>query len=270
MQSVMSRPSVALRVRRLRAASALGVFTCLLTLCPATVTAQSTGTSPAAAAPVPGTGKLAASALLQYEGHGRERGFFKYSGSGELRWSHEAGHYQAMLEITALGLRVRTWKSAGDLSPQGLLPVTFQDAPRGADWTTRFLRDKNVISFSSGTPDQPLLTGAQDKLSALLQLGVLLNNAPQRYGVGDVVQFQAADAHRAEPWNFLVTAAEPRDLPGGSVNAIKLTKKSTPDFDQQIQVWLAPDQDYLPVRLLITEPGENFIDLLWKKTQKLE
>ena len=40
------------------------------------------------------------------------------------------------------------------------------------------------------------------------------------------------------------------------------------EFDQRIEVWLAPDMAYLPVRLRITEANSAFVDLLWRKTLK--
>jgi hypothetical protein len=57
-------------------------------------------------------------------------------------------------------------------------------------------------------------------------------------------------------------------LPGGLVSALKLSKEPTVEFDQRIEVWLAPELGYLPVRIRITEANGAFADLLWRKTQK--
>ena len=110
--------------------------------------------------------------------------------------------------------------------------------------------------------------GAQDKLTALLQLSALLAGAPERYPAGSSIRFQAADAHRAEVWDFKVGATELLDLPGGPTQALKLSKSPTVEFDQGIEVWLAPAMHYLPVRLRITEANGAFADLLWRKTEK--
>ena len=205
---------------------------------------------------------------LIYEGRGEEKGFLKYTAAGELVWAPEGTQYNAKLEITFLLARLRTWTSRGDLGDSGLQPTRFGDKPRGAELATHFQRDKGIISFSANNPDVALQPGAQDKLSALLQLGALMAGAPGRYGAGSVISFQAADAHRAELWDFKVGAAESLELPGGSVNAIKLIKVPTAEFDQRIEVWLAPDMGYLPVRLRITEANSTFVDLQWRKTEK--
>jgi hypothetical protein len=206
--------------------------------------------------------------LLIYDGKGEERGFIKYAASGELLWSPDGSRYNARLEISAWGFRVRTWSSKGDLTDGGLRPLRFGDKPRGAELATHFQREKGIISFSANNPDVPLQAGAQDKLSAILQLSALVAGEPERYTSGTSIAFQAADAHRAELWNFKVGATEALELPGGMVTALKLSKEPTVEFDQRIEVWLAPDLNYFPVRLRITEANGAFADLLWRKTQK--
>jgi hypothetical protein len=212
----------------------------------------------------------AAPVRLLYDGLGEEKGFIKYAASSELLWLHDGSQYSARLEISAWGFRVRTWTSKGALGAGGLAPLRFGDKPRGAELATHFQRDKGIISFSANNPDVPLQAGAQDKLSALLQLSALVAGAPERYGAGDSIRFQAADAHNAEVWNFQVGALEALELPGGPKQALKLSKAPTAEFDQRIEVWLAPDLHYLPVRLRITEANGAFADLLWRKTQNSE
>jgi len=221
------------------------------------------------AADMPRAQKLAFAppVLLIYEGKGEERGFIKYAASGELLWSPSGSHYNAYLEISAFGFRVRTWNSKGDLTDGGLQPLRFGDKPRGAELATHFQREKGIISFSANNPDVPLQTGAQDKLSAILQLGAIVAGEPARYTSGANIAFQAADAHRAELWNFKVGDIEQLNLPGGAVAAVKLSKAPTVEFDQRIEVWLAPDLHYMPVRIRITEANGAYADLLWRKTQ---
>jgi hypothetical protein len=235
--------------------------------------APSSDTPPAAAPPAPEARRVqklayAQPARLVYDGRGEERGFVKYAANAELLWLPEGAQYSARLEISAWGFRLRTWTSKGALGEAGLLPARFGDKPRGAELATHFQRDKGIISFSANNPDVPLLEGAQDKLSALLQLSAMVAGEPERYSQGTVVSFQAADAHRAELWDFKVGALEPLELPGGTLNSLKLSKEPTLEFDQRIEVWLAPEAHYLPVRLRITEANGAFADLLWRNTQK--
>jgi Protein of unknown function (DUF3108) len=203
---------------------------------------------------------------LLYDGKGEEKGFAKYRASGELLWLPNGSQYTAQLEITYFLVRLFTWTSKGELTDTGLQPLRFGDKRKGPEKATHFQRDKGIISFSANNPDVPLQPGAQDKLSAILQLSALVAGDPARYSAGTSIRFQATDAHRAEMWNFKVTASESVELPGGTVTAVKLTKEPTVEFDQRIEVWLAPDQAYLPVRLRITEANNAYVDLQWQKT----
>ena len=205
---------------------------------------------------------------MLFDGRGEERGFIKYAASAELLWLPVGEQYSARLEISAWGIRMRTWTSKGALGESGLLPTRFGDKPRGAEQATHFQRDKGIISFSANNPDVPLQPGAQDKLSALLQLSALVAGEPERYGPGTAIRFQAADAHNAETWTFQVGAMEPLELPGGTLKGIKFSKEPSLEFDQRIEVWLAPEAHYLPVRLRITEANGTYADLLWRNTQK--
>ncbi len=236
---------------------------------PSTPTSLAAATAAQAAAEVQNAKKVvyAAPALLLYDGRGEEKGF-KYSASGELWWQPEAQRYNARLELAAFGFRVRTWTSKGELTDGGLQPVRFGDKPRGAEKATHFQRDKGIISFSANNADVPLQPGAQDKLSALLQLSALFAGEPARYVAGTSIRFQAADAHRAEVWDFKVGASETLELPGGTLRGTRFTKEPTVEFDQRIEVWLAPDMQFLPVRIRITEANGAYADLLWRKTQK--
>ena len=254
--------SPAWRHRACRCLSALA----LLGL-PALLPAAHAADSPGADSSPP---TLAAPVVLQYDGKGLEQRFISYTGHAELHWSHDASHYQAQLDVSAFGMKLRSWSSTGALGAGGLLPERFDDAARGANWRTEFQRDKGVIAFSSGTPDQPLLGEAQDKLSALLQLGVIVAANPQHHAPGTSIAFQAADAHRAERWSFAVHASETLDLPGGSMATLPLVREPTPELDQKIEVWLAPGMNFLPVRLRITESDGNFLDLAWRKSQNTD
>ncbi|MCX8519925.1 MAG: DUF3108 domain-containing protein [Rhodoferax sp.] len=227
----------------------------------------STSTAPAATRHVMAPVVYAPPVLLLFDGRGEEKGYVKYAANAELLWQPQGKQYSARLEISTFGIRLRTWTSKGALSEDGLQPTRFGDRPRGAEQATHFQRDKGLITFSANNPDVTLQAGAQDKLSALLQLSALLAAAPERYPAGTSIQFQAADAHRAEIWDFKADAVETQELPGGTLRTMRLTKEPTVEFDQRIEIWLAPDLHYLPVRLRITEATGAFADLLWRKTK---
>ena len=198
------------------------------------------------------------SATLQYNVTGKLKQFH-YSANGELSWQQNGQTYEARLEISAFLLGSRTQTSSGSLGVEGLMPTRFGDKTR-SELAAHFQRDKGIISFSANTPDAPLLKGAQDRLSIVLQLSALLAADPQRFPTGTMLSMQTVSQREAEVWQFGVEKAEPLDLPYGNVMAIKLNRKPRREFDQHIEIWFAPTLDYLPVRLRITNANGDQVD----------
>ena len=212
------------------------------------------------------TFKTPDAALLKYQVQGKAKGF-DYWASAELLWKQDGQDYQARLEVSAFLLGSRVQTSQGSLGAEGLMPARFSDKTR-SELAAHFQRDKGIISFSANSPDAPLLKGAQDRLSVVLQLGALLAGDPTRFPPGTMLSFQTVSQREAEVWQFLVEKEELLQLPIGDVSAIKLNRKPRRDFDQHIELWFAPSLGYLPVRLRITNANGDMVDQLLSKTEK--
>ena len=206
------------------------------------------------------------SAFLKYQVQGQAKGFH-YWASAELNWTQNGKEYEGRLEVSALFLGSRVQTSKGMLGAEGLMPTRFGDKTR-SELAAHFQRDKGIISFSANSPDAPLLKGAQDRLSVVLQLSSLLAADPTRFPPGTMLSFQTVSQREAEVWQFLVEKEEVLQLPFGEINAIKLNRKPRREFDQQIELWFAPTLGYLPVRLRITNANGDSVDQLLSKAEK--
>ena len=206
------------------------------------------------------------SARLKYAVKGDVRNL-NYSASGELLWQQDGERYNARLEVAAFLLGSRVQTSTGLLGAEGLMPVRFGDKSR-SELAAHFQRDKNIISFSANTPDVPLLKGAQDRLSVVLQLSALLAADPTRYPAGTMLSFQTVSQRAAEVWQFVVEKEELLSLPYGDVPSLKLNRNPRKEFDQRIELWFAPGLDYLPVRLRITNANGDAVDQLLRSLEK--
>jgi hypothetical protein len=206
------------------------------------------------------------SALLKYQVQGQAKGF-NYWASAELNWQQDGKDYEARLEVSAFLLGSRVQVSKGTLGAEGLMPTRFGDKTR-SELAAHFQRDKGIISFSANSPDAPLLKGAQDRLSVVLQLSTLLAADPTRFPTGTMLSFQTVSQREAEIWQFLVEKEEMLQLPFGDISAIKLNRKPRREFDQHIELWFAPTLGYLPVRLRITNANGDMVDQLLSKAEK--
>ena len=214
----------------------------------------------------PTTFQAPASAILKYNVLGLAKGF-NYHASAELLWQNKHNQYHAQLEVGMFLVGSRTQTSAGQIGSEGLMPSRFSDKNR-SELAVHFQRDKGIISFSANTPDVPLLKGAQDRLSVVLQLSALLAGDPDRYPVGTMLSFQTVSQREAEVWQFKVDKEETVALPYGDLPSIKLLRTPRRDYDQRIELWLAPTLGYLPVRLRITNANGDFVDQMLRSLEK--
>lgn len=210
--------------------------------------------------------KIPAPVFLKYQVLGMSKQM-NYSAWAEFSWQHDGQHYDSKLEVGAFLLGSRSQTSQGSLGAEGLMPQRFGDKYR-SEVASHFQRDKGVISFSNNAPEVPLLKGAQDRLSVVMQIAALLSADPERYPVGTMLSFQTVATRDAEVWLFLVEKSETLQLPYGDVPTIKINRKPRKEFDQTIELWFAPSIDYLPVRLRVTNANGDFVDQQLRKVEK--
>jgi hypothetical protein len=231
------------------------------------VTLASAGASAVAAEP-PRQYLFPAPALVKYEVRAQVKGI-NLTLNGELLWQNDGKNYNARLEFThfLLGSRIQT--SKGQLGPQGLEPLRFGDKVR-SEVAAHFDRAAATVTFSANTPDVPLTPGLQDQLSAILQLSGMLAGEPERYPAGTELPVQAVGPRSLETWVFTVGNSEKLSMPGGDLQAIKLSRPPTGPYSNRADIWFAPAQGYLPVRIRLTEANGDVADNLWRGTQPPE
>jgi hypothetical protein len=190
---------------------------------------------------------------------------FPISLKAELLWRNLGDRYSARLHFSALG-RTRMQTSQGRITDAGLAPERFADKYRD-EVAAHFNEAQGKISFSANTPDAPLLAGAQDRLSVLIQLGALMASDPTHFAPGTTITVQTAGPRDAELWLFTVMQTEALKLPGGNVQGVKLERLPRKPYDQKIEVWLSPQLAYLPVRIRITDANGDHVEQQWHATE---
>ncbi|MDZ7937766.1 MAG: DUF3108 domain-containing protein [Rhodoferax sp.] len=230
----------------------------------ATVALGTTAASALAAEPVRQY-QFPAPALIKYEVRASVKGI-NLTLNGELLWQHDGKNYNARLEFTHFLLGSRMQTSKGQLGPQGLEPLRFGDKVR-SEVAAHFDKAAAKVTFSANTPDVALTPGMQDQLSAVLQLSAMLAAEPQRYPAGTEIPFQAVGPRSVEAWTFTVGETEKLSMPGGELQAIKLSRPPAGPHSNRADIWFAPSQGYLPVRIRLTEANGDIADNLWRGTQ---
>ena len=189
------------------------------------------------------------------------------TGRAELAWWQDGERYEATLRLDAPPLPARVQRSTGLLMPQGLAPLRFSERLRGEE-AAHFDRAAGRIVFSRQAQPAPLSPGAQDRLSVLLQLGALLAARPHGPSPGDALRLQTATARDAQDWLFTVEGQETLAVPGAATAGLKLTRAPRGEWDPRLELWLVPGGDYGPVRLRLTAPNGEWLELQWSGTDK--
>lgn len=193
---------------------------------------------------------------------------FPFTLNAELLWRNQGDSYSTRLRYSAFGMtRVQT--SQGRITDAGLAPERFSDKYR-SEVAAHFNYEQHTVTFSANTADAPLLAGAQDRLSVLLQLGGLLASEPTRYASGSTFTVQTVGPRGADMWLFTFVLTETLQLPGGTLQTVRLERLPREPYDQKVEVWLSPDLDYLPVRVRITDANGDSADQQWSATESAD
>jgi len=205
-------------------------------------------------------------ARLRYEVVVEAKGL-SVQGQALLDWRHDGRQYEARLELSGPLFPSRVQRSVGRITDEGLAPSYFSDRSRG-EQATHFDREKGTVTFSNNRPGAALAAGMQDRLSVMLQLSVLIAGQPAKFPPGTQIAIPTASTREAEQWIFSVDSEEDVQLPGGAMRALKLVRAPRKEFDQKVELWLAPRLDYAPVRLRLTNSNGDTVDQRWASTDK--
>lgn len=184
------------------------------------------------------------------------------SGRAELAWQRGDVGYRLSLQGQALGAPFISWVSIGAVDAAGLAPLRYTESRRGRELrAANFQRDAGQVSFSGPDVQHPLVDGMQDRLSWLIQLPAILQADPSLAQPGEQVQLAVVGTRGdAEVWTFTVQGRGPLDLPSGTVaEAVHLLREPRRPYDTQVQVWLDPARQHLPVQawLRVRATGEG-------------
>jgi hypothetical protein len=173
------------------------------------------------------------------------------SGQAELHWHTDGALYELAWRGALAGVALPAATSVGRLDAHGIAPERQSESRRGRELrAVNFQRGSERITFSGPQREFPLLPGAQDRLTWMLQIAGVLAADPALAQVGSRVRlFVAGPRGDAAVWIFEVTGRETLDLPGGPVaDAVHLQRAPDRPYDTRVDIWLDPARHHLPVR----------------------
>ena len=229
---------------------------------PATAQPATQEAAPADDAPPRYRVRMPPPAELKYDVQALREGRVVY-GHGKIAWRTDGAGYGIEGEAGVLFFTVLNFRSQGMVDEFGVAPELYSEKRfRKAETATHFRRNVGRISFSASTASYPRRGGEQDRASIVWQLAAIGLGDPGQYAPGAQLQFFVAGVRDAEPWVMQVIGLERIDTPVGAFDAWHVVRIPRPgSYEQKLDIWLAPQRSWYPVRLRFTETNGEYLDM---------
>jgi len=191
------------------------------------------------------------------------------SGSGNIVWQHDGQSYTLKGEASALLLSLLSYQSSGQLGKTGILPDLYYEKRIGKSATqTHFVRERKTISFSASTATYEIQGGEQDRGSVIWQLVGIARGDPTKLEAGLMFETVIAGSKAADRWRVQVGNKESLTLTDGAIAAwhFSLTP-AVSSFDYQIDLWLSPEKEWYPVKIMYANRAGANLTMTLEKIQ---
>ena len=216
------------------------------------------------------TGNPPPSSQLQYRLRADVKGL-SVEGSGQIDWQADAKQYRLMFDTsTQLTGQLMSEKSEGAIDRSGLVPTNFLlKRLRKEPVAVVFYRRAGQINFAGDVPPYKIQGGEQDRLSVIWQLLSMARARPGSFVPGSTWKFFVAGHRGGESWTFQVKDKQRLRTSLGEVDTLHVAHvPGEPGNGRQVDIWLAPSQEWFPVRLRFTESGGDAIEQTIEKITK--
>lgn len=182
-----------------------------------------------------------------------------WTGVASMSWRlSEAGYtmkVEAGISMLVTRFTLLELSSEGSVGERGFAPLVATEKRRGrAQTATHFNREQGNITFSASQKTFPLAPGAQaqDKATLPLQLAAIARADPAQ--LDGEIDITVGEDRDASVFRFLVVGQEEIETGLGKVQVWHLTRPPKPgSYNSRLDVWLAPEHGWYPVRIRNTE-----------------
>ncbi len=193
-------------------------------------------------------------------------------GSGIISWQNGGGKYQVNGEADVLFFTLIKFTSAGNFDSYGIAPVLYSEKRiRHSETATHFNRDeRNNISFSASTLSYPIKGGEQDTSSVVWEISGIGRGDREKFVPGAQIDLFVAGTRDADIWSILVVGQEEIEIDHGKMQTWHVVRiPRTGSYDRKIDIWLAPQDQWYPVKIRQTEKNGDYFDMTMTSVRAL-
>lgn len=180
-----------------------------------------------------------------------------WHGVADMSWQVGGGSYavkvDAGISMVVTRFNLLSMASEGSIGDSGFVPRVATEKRRGRSQTaTHFNGEQGSITFSASQNTAPLVAGAQDKATLPLQLAAIARADPAQFEGG--LEITVGEERGASVYTFVVAGQEEIETKLGRLQTWRLSRPPKPgSYNSRLDVWLAPDRGWYPVRIRNTE-----------------
>lgn len=185
-------------------------------------------------------------------------------GHGTISWQTRGTNYIIHGDAGILFITALTFKSEGVIDDFGIAPVLYSEKRfRKSETNTHFQRERNIISFSASETSYPREGGEQDRASIIWQLSGIGRGDSEKFVPDAEFGIFVAGVRDGEIWPIRVIGQEDIEAGIGKINTWHVVRIPKPgSYDHRLDIWLAPQHEWYPVKLRYTEANGDTLDML--------
>jgi hypothetical protein len=184
-------------------------------------------------------------------------------GHGKIAWQVDGDRYVISGEAGVLFITALTFKSEGMIDEHGVAPIIYSEKRfRRSETNTHFQRERNTISFSASTQTYPRQGGEQDRASIVWQLAGIGRGDGAKFMSGAEFDLFVAGIRDGEVWRIQVIGEEDIVVDGAKTTTWHVMRMPRAgSYDQKLDIWLAPQLGWYPVKIRYTEINGDYLDM---------
>jgi hypothetical protein len=194
----------------------------------------------------------------------------KVEGRGTINWQPNGEQYSISGDAGIIFLTVLNYKSTGSVDLSGISPELYVEKRFGKSETnTHFHRERKTISFSASTNSYPTSGGEQDRASVIWQIAAMGRGDSDKFTPGLNFGMLIAGTRSAAVWRVVINGKQSVRLTNETVEAWHLTILPVEQSQElQFELWLAPEKEWYPVKLVYSDKKSGFLELVLNKLEQ--
>jgi Protein of unknown function (DUF3108) len=189
-----------------------------------------------------------------------------------ITWKQDSSSYHLSVDFWMPFVGDIKFKSDGGIDAYGISPNLYQEQMGKRLRAVHFEHELKQVKMTVNNEVAPMPPGTQDRFSVIFQLASLVggNSEVDERGVARMIPI--ADLRRIDEWVFVSGGDDLSPGPDGQILTTRHFRRQARSADDRrgLEVWLAKEYGWLPVKITQTEPNGTVYELNLSRRQVID